>query len=131
MIQYIHQQFDYDYLEEQFDTSHSKFNKNNQYLLIIFNKELIGVTVYRKLTLVPVYKICLLAKKKDCQQSGIGRFVFDYLESKLKRGYFILVDDSGIPNYYSKLGFQRSWGCVNCLFWEFQNYSYYKYFLKK
>lgn len=124
-------EFDYDYLEEQFESSHPKFNKNNQYLLIIFNKELIGITVYRKLTYVPIYKICLLAKKKNCQQSGIGRLVFNYLESTLRRGYFILVDDSRIPHYYSKLGFKRSWGGVNCLFGEFQNFSYYKYFYKK
>lgn len=124
-------EFDYDYLQEQFESSHPKFNKNNQYLVIIFNNELIGITVYRKLSFIPIYKICLLAKKKNCQQSGIGRFVFNYLESTLGRGYFILVDDSRIPHYYSKLGFKRSWGGVNCLFWEFQSYSYYKVFSRK
>ena len=123
--------FDFEYLQEQFDLSHSKFNKKNQYLLILRSQQLIGITIYRKLKYVPIYKINLLAKKEHCQYKGIGRFVFNYLETNLQKGCLILIDDSGIPNYYSKLGFKKSWGGVNCLFGEFQSYSYYKFFFKK
>lgn len=123
--------FDFEYLREQFDPSHPKFNKKNQYLLILVNQQLIGVTIYRKIKNIPFYKINLLAKKEHCRYTGIGRFVFNYLETKLQKGCLILIDDSGIPNYYSKLGFKKSWGSVNCLFWEFQSYSYYKFFSRK
>ena len=41
--------FDFEYLREQFDPSHPKFNKKNQYLLILFNQKLIGITIYRKI----------------------------------------------------------------------------------
>ena len=123
--------FDFEYLREQFDPSHPKFNKKNQYLLILFNQQLIGITIYRKIKYVPIYKINLLAKKEHCQYTGVGKFVFNYLETNLQRGCLILIDDSGIPYYYSKLGFKKSWGGVNCFFWEFQSYSYYKIFPRK
>lgn len=123
--------FDFEYLREQFDPSHPKFNKKNQYLLILFNQQLIGITIYRKIKYITIYKINLLAKKEHCQYKGVGKFVFNYLETELQKGCLILIDDSGIPNYYSKLGFKKSWGGVNCLFGEFQSYSYYKIFSRK
>ena len=68
--------FDFEYLREHFDPSQLKFNKKNQYLLILFNQKLIGITIYRKIKYVPIYKINLLAKKEHCQYTGVGKFVF-------------------------------------------------------
>ena len=93
--------FDFEYLREQFDPSHPKFNKKNQYLLILVNQQLIGITIYRKIKYIPIYKINLLAKKEHCQYTGVGKFVFNYLETNLQKGCLILIDDSGIPNYLS------------------------------
>ena len=116
-----------DYLQEIFSIFHHKFNTRNEYLLLFKSQELVGIVVYSKLPFNS-FKIMLVAKNKNCTHKGVGQLLFDFLEKHLICGTFLLVDDSGIPDYYHKLGFSKSYGPVNYIFGEYDSPSYYKTF---
>tara|TARA_Y100000389_G_C17468978_1_gene528482 strand:- start:7493 stop:7933 length:441 start_codon:yes stop_codon:yes gene_type:complete len=114
----------YRYLASLFDVYSNKL----KYLVMVEQNNIIGIIVYGKVVHKNRYYIYLLAKKKGTHVKRVGESLIIYLQNYLKSGCFMLIDDSRIPNYYKNLGFKKSWGYVNCLFCEYQSYSYYKYF---
>ena len=121
---------DMEYLHEIFTQSHEKFNTNNNYVLAFKNNQLIGILVYSVLP-CNVFKIMLIAKKDDTTLKRIGHSLLSYLETQLESGTFVLIDDSGIPNYYSNMGFSKSNGFINYIFGDYESPSYYKTFGEK
>ena len=90
----------------EFLKSTFSFNRRQHYLLLINSKDSIeGIIVYEKIPYLRIYKILLVAKRPQSKIKGIGKKFFDLLEKRLHKSIFILIDDSGIPDYYRKLGF--------------------------
>ena len=52
-----------------------------------------------------MYKIILIAKREKSDIKGVGKKFVRFLQRRISRSILILVDDSGIPDYYTELGF--------------------------
>ena len=114
--------FNYDYLSSFFNDS----NRNLIHLLALHDDKPVGIFIYEKLKHTNIYKVYLIAKKKNTECKGVGKAFFSHLELFIKKGTIVLIDDSDIPNYYNNLGFKMSNGFVNCLFCKFNKNGYYK-----
>ena len=82
--------------------------ERQQYFLLLDedNKNQIeGILVYEKIPQKSIYKIILIAKRENSDIKGVGKKFVRFLQRRISRSILILVDDSGIPDYYSKLGF--------------------------
>ena len=104
------QDFDIDFLNKIF------CNYNN-YNIVFMCKNLskninsiIGIMVYKKLYTTNnknCYELSLIAKQKNSIYKKIGEKYIEYLKNHFKNCNFVLIDDSEILNYYSKLGFTK------------------------
>tara|TARA_B110001452_G_scaffold263755_1_gene265676 strand:- start:2793 stop:3176 length:384 start_codon:yes stop_codon:yes gene_type:complete len=97
-------EFDMWYLNKVFNYKNKK-----KYLLLMDDissnnmDNISGILVYYKFKFINLYKILLLAKKKHYDKKGVGKLFITYILNNFHKTKFILVDDSGIPNYYDKL----------------------------
>ena len=82
--------------------------ERQQYFLLLDedNKNQIeGILVYEKIPQKSIYKIILIAKREKSDIKGVGKKFVRFLQRRISRSILILVDDSGIPDYYTELGF--------------------------
>ena len=106
--------FEYDFLDDLF-----KNHNNNVMLAFVKNEKNIynieinleGIVVFSKLCDL-FYNIPLIAKRFNSNFTWIGKKLLKKLTNLVQynldfREHFILIDESGIPNYYKKLGFRK------------------------
>ena len=82
--------------------------ERQQYFLLLDednNNQIEGILVYEKIPQKSIYKIILIAKRENSDIKGVGKKFVRFLQRRISRSILILVDDSGIPDYYTKLGF--------------------------
>lgn len=82
--------------------------ERQQYFLLLDedNKNQIeGILVYEKIPKKSIYKIILIAKRENSDIKGVGKKFVRFLQRRISRSVLILVDDSGIPDYYTGFGF--------------------------
>lgn len=122
--------FNESYLRKLFDPSNRYYKHHHQTLTqyIIIDKGLCcGVCIVRHIPCTMIFNILLIAKEKESRYKKIGKTFIDHLCKTLPEGStLILADDSEIPNYYTKLGFTRSYGLLNIYMLEYKHFTYYK-----
>ena len=84
--------------------------------LDVSGEVILGVIMYSQTGLKPcvekvlgVWEINLVARTRFCpsRERGIGRRLIEWLEHKREIRRIVLVDDSGLPGYYSSMGYQQ------------------------
>lgn len=102
--------------------------KRQQYFLLIdeMYNNIEAILVYEKIPKKSIYKIILLAKHKNCIIKGVGKKFIRFLKQNIPRSILILIDDSGIPNYYEKLGFTLCNNLIKKLLEPTNKNCYYK-----
>lgn len=83
------------------------FERQHYFLLLDEdNKNQIeGILVYEKIYGKSIYKIILIAKREKSHIKGVGKKFVRFLQRRISKSILILIDDSGIPDYYTELGF--------------------------
>jgi hypothetical protein len=96
-------------------------NNNNEFLLAFIKNDnhiynirlnLEGIIIFHPLS-ESLFNIPLIAKRHNSVESWIGRKLLKKLSNLLEfnlqfRTYFILIDESDIPDYYERLGFYKT-----------------------
>tara|TARA_B100000902_G_scaffold399984_1_gene474242 strand:- start:3918 stop:4361 length:444 start_codon:yes stop_codon:yes gene_type:complete len=96
------EEFCQDFLKQTFS-----FERQHYFLLLDENNknQIEGILVYEKIPGKSIYKIILIAKREKSDIKGVGKKFIRFLQRRISRSILILVDDSGIPDYYTELGF--------------------------
>lgn len=84
--------------------------ERQQYFLLLDqdnNNQIEGILVYEKIYGKSIYKIILIAKRENSDIKGVGKKFVRFLQRRISRSILILIDDSGIQDYYTGLGFFR------------------------